>query len=102
MKGQKQSVSLEVNPLTATTALGVAQLCMLRFFEEMNLQPKDQRLFSLKSQKEMMHVISLLYHQCMDTCGIRAMLSTEDTERDLKGVKTAFSSYMGLSLEDAV
>ena len=96
---RKHTLSIDVDPLSATTALGVAQLCMLRFFEEMNLQPKDKRLFDARTQKKMMHVLASIYNECMDATGIRRIIDREGVPVNIGAVASDFSNYMGVSYD---
>ena len=95
----KNCISINLDPLSATTALGVAQLCMLRFFEEMNLQPKDKRLFDARTQKKMMRVLSTIYNECMDATGIRRIIDSEGLPLAMGAVAADFSNYMGISYD---
>lgn len=90
-------ITIDLDPQSATTAIGIAQLCMLRFFEEMNLQPKEQRLFDARTQKRMMRVLSKLYKECMDASGIRNIIENRNMMMDLNAMVSHYSNYMGIS-----
>lgn len=100
-KISKRPVTTVVDPLMATSALGLAQLCMLRYFEEMNIQPKEKRAISSHAQKKLLHVISSIYHDCMDAVGIRNLVEHDVLPAGIDATLTSFGDYMGIDSDYA-
>lgn len=101
----KSPISLDVDPIAATSALGLAQLCMLRYFEEMNLLPVEKRALDARTQKKLLHIVSSIYHDCIDAVGLRGMAKKESLPSGIGAVASGFSCYMGVgydSIEQAV
>ena len=74
----KKRITIEVDPLIATTTISSMRILMYQTFNKINSLPENEfKLYTYEMQVEMDKVMHEMYEKCIEASGLREMMAND-------------------------